>query len=360
MYISVLIILVFLSYLDISQYKNSKRLSQFLGLFAALVFSILIGLRWDVGVDYMAYYYFAVGDYAYDYEINRLEVIPRYLALFTSKTSVPFYVWFIIMAFFQIFFVQNLLKKVYYPILGWGVFFFITLFLHEQMNIVRQGAAICIVLFSYQYILSKKPLHYIICILFAYLFHKSAIIALPIYLLGNIEIKISAKWQFVIVILCSFLSSIAISKILPSLMGIAQSIGYGNAMEILIADELSTEKGSGIGILYYYIRYAILISCYPKLSERYKSYGFNFFYLLSFIYLCIYPAAFYSIYIARIFAYFKYCDLVTYAFLMHYLASKSKVSVLYYLMVVLTIGQILLYVLSGEQWHFVWNANLII
>ena len=359
-YFSILAIVIMLSGLDMRLYGNlQSRSVNAVGLIIALFFAVIVGLRWDVGVDYMPYYNFATGDYTYDYQIGRLEPVPRFLALLTSTTSVPFYVWFMVMGFIQIFYVQRALKSVYYPILCWGTFFFIAIFLHEQLNIVRQGAAVCIVLFSYQYVLKKDFKRYLLMVLLACMFHKSAVVALPIYLLRQIDFRLSLFWQAVVVVCCSVLSSVAITKIFSLFTNLAVMMGYGNAMELLLDDGMNSEKGSGLGILFNYLRYAILIFYYPKLRKEYSSHGFNFFYLLSFIYLCIYPAAFYSIYIARMFMYFRYADVITYAFLMHYLTNKSETYLPFCIMLVLTLVQIFLYVSSGAPWTFIWESPVI-
>lgn len=360
MYIAILAVVVILSSLDNTLYGQlqTKNINK-LGVITALIFAVIVGLRWDVGMDYIPYYNFAIGNYSYDYQIGRLEPIPRFLALFTSTTSAPFYLWFMIMGFVQLFYVQRALKSVYYPILCWGMFFFIAIFLHEQLNAVRQCAAVSIVLLSYYYVVKNDFKKFILLIVFAALFHKSALFVIPVYFIRNFEFKLSLIWQVVIVACLSVYSSIAITHLITLSTDLAVMMGYGNALEKFLDDSMLSAKGSGLGIMFNYLRYGVLLYYFPKLNEEYKSYGFNFFYKLSFLYLCIYPAAFYSIYVARLFMYFRYADVFTYAFLMHFLATKSKDYLPFCIMIILTLAQIVLYLNGAQPWSFIWESPVI-
>lgn len=70
-----------------------------------LFFAIIVGLRWDVGIDYMAYYDLVVGNNQFETELTRLELIPRGMIIFFRNFNIPFYFWFILMAYIQLFFI---------------------------------------------------------------------------------------------------------------------------------------------------------------------------------------------------------------------------------------------------------------
>ncbi|QLL76158.1 EpsG family protein [Limosilactobacillus reuteri] len=70
------------------------------------------------------------------------------------------------------------------------------LFFNNSLNMVRQWMAMSILLYGFKYIKEQKLTKFIITILFAYLFHSTAIIGLLLYLLYWI-IKVSSKRSLV-------------------------------------------------------------------------------------------------------------------------------------------------------------------
>lgn len=84
---------------------------------------------------------------------------------------------------FAVFLYENSETPVY------SYFMFFTLFGTFQMTGVRQSCAMAIFLLAYKYIKEKKPIKYLLMIGVAYLFHKSAIVLLPIYWFKNRKIR---------------------------------------------------------------------------------------------------------------------------------------------------------------------------
>lgn len=330
------------------------------GFLAVCFFALIVGLRWDVGIDYMSYYAFSSGDFGADYEIERLEFFPRTLAYLTNRTWLPFYVWFVVMAFLQFYFIHKTLKSIYPPLIGWGVFFFIAIFFQEQMNIVRQGVAVCIIMYAYTFLINKKLLPYLLFVIIASLFHKSAIVCLPLFLLSNVKIVLNRFWQYVVVAVLSLLSWRILSSVMQNVEGLFISMGYEGALEVAQAGDLVVERGSGLGILFNYCRFAVLVYYSPMLSKKYSCFGFDFFYLLVFVAMCLYPALFEAMYLQRIFTYITYANVVVLAFLMHYLLQKGRVSLSAILAYIIVFGQLIIYLHQGQNWQFVWEYSQII
>lgn len=63
------------------------------------------------------------------------------------------------------------------------------LFFFEDMIQIRQGLAIGITFFSFKFILERKLFYFLICIFFAYSFHKTSIAFLPAYWIAPLRIK---------------------------------------------------------------------------------------------------------------------------------------------------------------------------
>ncbi|MFW6016296.1 MAG: EpsG family protein [bacterium] len=87
-----------------------------------------------------------------------------------------------------------------------SIFIFITFgFLSFNMLAMRQAVALGITTFSYKYIMERKFMKFIICIILAFSFHLSAIIFLPAYWFGNIKFTKYTKHISLIVIFFAFI-----------------------------------------------------------------------------------------------------------------------------------------------------------
>ena len=71
----------------------------------------------------------------------------------------------------------------------YSYFMFFTIFGTFQMTGVRQSCAMAVFMLAYRYIKEKKLLKYLLMIGLAYLFHKSAIVLLPIYWFKNRKVR---------------------------------------------------------------------------------------------------------------------------------------------------------------------------
>lgn len=92
--------------------------------------------------------------------------------------------FFFLLAFIPLFFsfaTFYKLSPVYNPFISSIVFLLI--FYQECFNATRQMPAVAIVFFSYTYVVSRKFIPFLICILLAVSFHATALTALPLYFL---------------------------------------------------------------------------------------------------------------------------------------------------------------------------------
>lgn len=83
----------------------------------------------------------------------------------------------------------------YSPDREFSLFLYAALFFYfESYNAMRQYIAVAIVFFAYGFIDKRKPISYIISILIASLFHTTALLMLPVYLLLYLEIDRRICW----------------------------------------------------------------------------------------------------------------------------------------------------------------------
>ena len=90
-------------------------------------------------------------------------------------------------AFFFIAFGMFIYENSETPVYSYFMFF--TIFGTFQMTGVRQSCAMAVFLMAYRYIKEKKIVKYLLMIGLAYLFHKSAVVLLPIYWFKNRKIR---------------------------------------------------------------------------------------------------------------------------------------------------------------------------
>lgn len=165
-------------------YFPQKKWQYILALFLFLFLFIVSSFRDDVGTDYSGYkylieYYISTGEYQKKFEPG-FEVI-TILVSSISNNSRPFFVItsFLILLFTFLSFYR------YSRSLVLSIFLYIsTYYYFNSLNGIRQFLAMSLILFfSTKFIVEKKLFKYILSIVFASMFHTSALIMLPAYFL---------------------------------------------------------------------------------------------------------------------------------------------------------------------------------
>lgn len=196
-----------------------NRINSFINFFWLVIIIIipllLSALRYDIGEDYGNYeamfelaqsnntlfhYYFP------DIEIGNQFLMKLGFWIFGSVTGV--------FALYSILTLVILMLAVLYyqdriPLFS-AIMITYVLYYPATYNTVRQALAIAIVLFSFRFIEQKKFLHFIVCIIFAMLFHSTAFIAIPFYFYYNAETKFNQILEKIIFAGYIFLPVIAI------------------------------------------------------------------------------------------------------------------------------------------------------
>lgn len=147
---------------------------QYIGVFLIACVALL---RFDVGYDYPAYYHNLWPSLEIN-EIERYEFICKQFFFWTYSVQWPpllFMLFDVVIYGFTFY----SLKK-YTPNLFLATLTFIAFFYLNAMGVIRQGAAMAIVLYCYKYIEKFNFIKYFFWILIASAFHSSAIIALCI------------------------------------------------------------------------------------------------------------------------------------------------------------------------------------
>ncbi|WP_218241162.1 EpsG family protein [Comamonas fluminis] len=171
-------------------------------------------IRFDVGFDFDTYYHVITGSNFYEYE--RFGFIDKSLIDFTNYVGIN-QLYFFITSFFTVYLIIQTIKKysddVFISII---VFYVIPIFYLYSFSLIRQFIAVAIIFYSIEYVLHRRLFRFFICITIASMFHISALVAFPIYILRYKKIPI---WimaiMFVVVIFLPAMGRNLIDSYIP-------------------------------------------------------------------------------------------------------------------------------------------------
>lgn len=210
-YIIILILTLFSVYLQFNPKKSEIRA---LSIVSFLFILALGGLRYRVGADWYSYenLFNAVRKLSDVFSAREEKLFM--LFLYGCKKIANSYSFFVFFLFAISFYLKFKTITKYSPDIFISlIIYFYTLLLIYDLNGIRQGMAMAIVLASLSPILDKKLLQFISLIIIATFFHTSAILFLPFYWLSRINIS---KRALFIVIAVSLIISIPIRSLIEN------------------------------------------------------------------------------------------------------------------------------------------------
>ena len=263
----IVVILIGISAVLFAYIAQFKRLRFCLKISFLIIF-LFLALRYNYGSDYPSYLktFLDVGNLGFEaisefwtdiffynliFEGNdelqlasslALTTEPGWRALCLIFQPFGFFAMIAVLALFNCFVYYYFIKKYVSPAYYWFAVFlyvFTPNMMLVQSSAMRQALAISIFLLSIQYIFKQDFLRYLLMVFLATLFHASAIILLPIYLLGALKFKITTPIAIIVTIfllslfiLQNYLSTIMsqfIEAFVPqySIYDEKGSLGYG-------------------------------------------------------------------------------------------------------------------------------------
>lgn len=336
-------------------------------IFPLLVFAVIFGMRYDVGVDHLGY----LDGYLWKEHVGKNDLLFDLLSDIGWKLNLHFVVYFSILAFIQVFFFFYAFKDERY------IFPFLVFFLFTNgewgfwMNGIRQALAMCIWIFTLKYIKEKKIWKYLLWGIVAFLFHKSAIILLifyPILRSGKDYFK-SISFQLILIV-AAFVFQMLFSGIIimfePVIAYYMNFLGgdlyRSYDMERLMS---SYREGTGTGLVYLFrIALNVLIVLFSKkLKLYYDSKRYNilyFFFIIGLITSYMFPEGYISF--TRPFRYFYIFQSIMYAFFLYYLyktkpkySPKGKIhALMYYGLIFIFIGVFYLSHITSNENASLW------
>lgn len=176
---------------------NKNNMSKIIFLvISGILLTLISTLRYGIGFDYFSYKnIFKEISNVNIFEIRDVyssEILYAYINKFISYLGGNYLVFLLFINIFVyssiIWFIYKYSKNFYI-----SIFIFITFqFFAHSMNLLRQTLSLAIFLFSYQFIVKRKFIPYILILFLGFLFHKSIIFLIPMYFILNLKFNIKS------------------------------------------------------------------------------------------------------------------------------------------------------------------------
>ena len=191
-YFSIILITGMLAQFSI---RVNKRFGKLLACLSIIFPATFAGLRYGIGTDYFVTYkpYF---DYLNGegnlllYNRESLDVGFYLLNILVVKIGGSFQLVLFLASVITFFAFRNAILPYKDKInIGLATFVFMLMYYQASFNIVRQMMAATIVLYAFQYVLKYEPKKFVLWVVVAAMFHKTALLVLPFYLFANVITK---------------------------------------------------------------------------------------------------------------------------------------------------------------------------
>lgn len=152
-------------------------------LLILIIFSIFIGFRYDVGVDWQGYvtdYIWLTSSSEFNYFDQYYEIGYYTINWFAGLLNLGHQGVFLFMAFISWYFYFKSVPKNIIPLFIF--FIFVDEYFFWGMNGVRQFAAMAIWVYSIKYIIDKNLKYFLLTVIFASVFHLSSIFLIVFYI----------------------------------------------------------------------------------------------------------------------------------------------------------------------------------
>lgn len=345
-------------------------------IFPLVIFAVIFGMRYDVGGDHLAY----LEGYLWKEYVGKNDILFNLISDIGWKLNLHYTVYFGFIAFIQVFFFFYSFKDERYLF----PFLIFLLFTNAEwgfwMNGIRQALAMCIWIYSIKYIENKKFWRYLLFVVIAILFHKSAItlvIFYPILKSGRDYFK-SITFQLILIATAfgfKALFSNLIFRLEPIIISYSNLLGddaYNFYNIDWLMGNIIERDGTGLAYLFKILLNILIISYSKKLKIYYNNNRFNiiyFFFLIGLITMYMFPVG--AATFTRPFRYFYIFQSIIYAYFMYYLY-KTKIkgstlgkrhAIIYYGLIIIFLGIFLLsQIISNEDAHlwyqFFFDQNI--
>lgn len=298
-------------------------------LISIVLFTLLIGGRYNVGGDFFGYidYYrwTTLGD-----SINDVVFEPGFLLLiqFLKFFGLPERSIIVASSFLQIALFSIWLRK-HPQIAPFAVFGFMTLVLLDVNNIVRQGIAFFAILLAISAIADKRWFAFVAWGVFAYLFHRSALIIFPLGI-ALYWLPLPKVWlQAGALVFAYAFVGLFFDRIVGLFTLLSSFIGYSGYTDINRADLTFSQEGASslnLGIYLWPAIDIVIILFSQKISDHYQGMRYRLYHNFYLIAALLQPVAnsWDFLPFARGLFYFVAMRSICVGFVLHYCLAVSR------------------------------------
>ena len=301
------------------------------GWLPIILFTLVFGLRYGVGIDYnnYAYMYDQTASYTSFRELienERYEVGFSLILYICHYLNAPVWGLFTIIAFIQIVCIYNAFKDEKNILMYLYATLILTGFcMYSFMNIMRHEMAFCVFLFSLQFIRDNKLAKYWLCALLALSFHHSALIIFPLYFIwikrkGILNMPLVEAIAVILCFITSFFSQW--QDIMHLFDNLIVMLGYENYIEA--ADEMTANSVIGVTRILNLIVNLLIVANSKKIKNYFNSDLFNILYDLFVVGICLGYIFMGSMMLQRIIVYFNHTQFIVLAYMLCYLYETRK------------------------------------
>lgn len=199
-------LLVLFLLLSVSKSNKSNRLKSQYAFYIIFIFS---AIRYGVGFDYYTYQSMVFGDVD-DFLVESLEPLSLLLIRFASKTH--FQILFVASSFVTFYPIYRICRKYSInPAYSLLILYLMPFIYFECISAIRNAMAYGLVFFSFKYLYEKKHLRYIVVMMCAIMFHKSAVIGFLLYPMVLLGQK-NTRSIHIIIYIGSFFLSVVVGR----------------------------------------------------------------------------------------------------------------------------------------------------
>lgn len=262
--------------------QNSVYLNKYvLPFFAIILVTLIVGYRYDVGMDYFTYeWLYFTQDTAFFERRYGVEYIFSTIYRICSNLNLSFNFALCVLNIIPlcVFYKTFRDDKTFAWII---VAFFLSGQLFAHLNIFRQSAALFILIYSTLYIYKRSFGKFLICIILAMGFHSSAILFLPFYFIPYLKPLIpKTKLQYAAFLATLLFSNIILDVLIDLMVMAMKFTPYGHYGGLLTTFKVSA--GSGVGVIIKALTGLVLIYYSKQLSQAYSHTRFDIYYLIYF------------------------------------------------------------------------------
>lgn len=294
-----------------------------------IAFSVVFGIRYGFGVDYVSY----LDIYLYGYKWGQDEPLFVMIQNFFALNNFPYPVYFGFLSFLQAFFFFMAFRKEPKLLVWLVMFLFFDGLLGSWNNILRAAIAGCIWIYSIDFIVEKRIIPYLVCSFFAVGFHYSSVIlviAYPLFYKG-VDFFGKVKLQYILLAI-AFIVRFSFSRfsgLFETIINIVSSMSvkyeYYTAEKILQGGKEALQTGTSLAFYFVILVNIVIIAYSHKMHDYFNSRKFNIVYNIYFIGVLlfyVFPLGYISL--TRPFRYFYFFRSIMLAYFALYLFENRK------------------------------------